>query len=67
MDGFRLSRDGERIFPAPPRPVEKIYNEEAQWWEIDDLQELRYLPPSDWDRWVLCHESQRSRLAQIGV
>ena len=30
MMGFWLSRDGERIFPAPPRPVEKIYNQEAQ-------------------------------------
>ena len=40
VDTFSLPRDGERIFPTPPRPVEKIYNQEAQWWQIDDPQEL---------------------------
>ena len=62
---FRLSRDGERIFPAPPRPVEKIYNQETQW-HTDDPQELQYSLPSDCE-WVLCHESERSRLVQIRV
>jgi hypothetical protein len=29
IDRFLGSRDGDRIFPAPPRPEEKSYNQEA--------------------------------------
>jgi len=30
MGVLLISRDGERKFPAPPRPVEKIYKEGVQ-------------------------------------
>ena len=40
-----ISRDGERIFPTPPRPVEKIYNNQAAPVISDKLYK-EYLPDS---------------------